>query len=337
MKKDLPPSIRMPSSRLLAEEAQKRGIRLRHLNPYQEENAFLELRLGAHCEYLCGSRSSCLGALANQILTNKALTKDFLRRQRVVPTEGELFLVSDTQGIRKFIQEAGCPCVLKKYDGAHGDRVFLHVRDSASALGILQKYFRQEKYVLVEKEFSGKEYRFLATREKLLAVTWREPANVVGDGRSSIRQLIARKNQDPRRGENYSKPLVTIRLDEHLQAKLQSQGLELETVPTSGQKIYLRDNSNISTGGDSIDVTDQAHPQLQRIAVRAVQAIPGLPYAGVDIMVREDISARPRRGGYAVLEMNASPGIFLQHFPYAGPPRDVAGEIMDILFPETKT
>jgi D-alanine-D-alanine ligase-like ATP-grasp enzyme len=332
----IPESIRMISTRILAQEALRRGIRVKHINDYQQANALLELKYKKHVEYFQGSKSSQTSLIADSVLRNKPLTKDFLRAKDIIPTEGKLFLCRDLAGICEYAAHIGYPIVVKKYDGTHGDLVFVGVKTFAQVESILKNDFRRKKYVLIEKEFKGKEYRFLATRRKVLAVTFREPANIIGDGKRSIGELIAEKNRDPQRGLNYSKPLITIEADSHVREKLAAQDLDLESVAARGKKIYLRNNSNLSTGGDSIDVTDRVHPELKRIAVRAVASVPALSYAGVDIMVKEDISRNPKRDGYAVLEMNSSPGIFMHHFPYEGKSRNVAGGILDLLFPETK-
>jgi len=326
----------MISSMLIAEEALKRGIKLKHINTYQEENAFMELRLKKHYEYIQGSKSSQTSVTADRIVENKALTKDFLRANRVCSAEGKLFLCKDTEAIRKFCEEIGYPVVVKKYNGTHGNLVFVGVENFREVEAVLKLHFCREKYALVEKEFKGREFRFLATRSKVLAVAFREPANVVGNGESTVKELVWQKNQDPGRGLNYSKPLMTIEIDDLVKVKLRSQKLDIDSVISKGKKIYLRNNSNLSTGGDSIDVTDEVHSQFKRIAVKAVNAVPGLSYAGVDIMVKGDISKKPDQGSYAVLEMNSSPGIFMHHFPFAGEPRNVAGGIIDLLFPETK-
>jgi glutamate--cysteine ligase len=325
----------MFSSILLAEEALRRGIKLRHINDYQEENAFIELRYKNHFEYIFGSKSSQISAVAHYITENKALTKYFLEKKRIQFTEGKLFLCGDKEGIKEFAGKVGYPIVLKKYNGTHGNLVFLHIHNFEEGSDILKKYFRKEKYVLVEKEFKGREFRFMTTREKVLAVAFREPANVVGDGKHTIKELVAIKNQDPRRGLNYTKPLIKIKLDDHVKANLKSQKFDFGSIVAEGRKIYLRNNSNISTGGDSIDVTDDVHPDLKKIAVKVINAVPGLSYAGIDIMVKEDISQKPGKDGYVVLEINSSPGIFFHHFPYEGKSRNVATGIIDGLFPET--
>ena len=103
-----------------------------------------------------------------------------------------------------------------------------------------------------------------------------------------------------------------------------------------GERIYLRKNSNLSTGGDSIDITDIIHPDFKKIAIKTIHAIPGIVYAGIDLMTDKDISKKPTRNNYIIIEMNLSPGIFMHHFPYKGRSRNVAKEIIDMLFPENK-
>lgn len=326
----------MFSSVLLTEEALNRGIKIRHINNYQQEKAFIEFAYKNHFEYILGSKTSRTSVIADHIVRNKALTKDFLKKKNLMSTEGKLFLCKDVDGIEEFVRKIGYPIVLKKYNGAHGNSVFLHIDNFKDCLDILRKYFRKEKYILIEKEFKGKEFRFIATGKKVLAVAYREPANVVGDGKHTIKELIMLKNRDPRRGVNHSRPLVKIKTDNYVIEKLKSQKLDLSSVVADGRKIYLRNVSNISAGGDSIDVTDNIHPQFKKIAIKAVNAIPGLSYAGIDIIIKEDISKDPGKDGYAILEINSSPGIFIHHFPYEGIARSVAGEIVNQLFPETK-
>lgn len=323
------------SSVLLAKEALRRGIKLKHINYYQDEHSFIELNYKNHFEHILGSKIS-MPSTSSHILSNKALTKDFLGRKRINCTRGKMFHCKDREGVGKFVMEIGWPVVFKKYNGTHGYLVFLGICSIEEGRNILDKYFRKEKYVLIEKEFQGKEFRFIATREKVLAIAFREPANVVGDGKRTIKELIAAKNRDPQRGADYTSPLMKIKTDNCVKEKLRAQNLDLGSVVSKGKKIYLRNNSNISTGGDSIDVTDEMHPQFKKIATQAIRAVPGLLYAGIDMMIKGDISKKPGKDDYAILEMNASPGIFIHHFPYYGKSRDVAGGIIDILFPETK-
>ena len=337
MKNNIIKSIRSFSSTLLASEALKRNIKVDHINDYQREMAFLELSYKNHFEYIIGQKSSKTSATASYAVENKALTKSFLKRENVSITKGKLFNKDcDINEIYKYVEKIGHPVVAKKLDGSHGELIFLGINNKKDCKKAIDHIFKKNNYVLIEKEFKGKEFRFITTTKKVLAVTYRDPANVIGDGIHNISQLVKIKNSDPMRGEKNEKPLTKIKIDNITKQNLIEQKIKLNYVPAKGKKIYLRKESNISTGGDSIDVTDIVHSELKKIAIKAVRAIPGLAYAGVDLMTNKDISKKPTKNSYVIIELNSSPGIYPQHFPYQGKPRNVAKGIIDILFPENK-
>jgi D-alanine-D-alanine ligase-like ATP-grasp enzyme len=322
-------SIKAVSSRIMAMELSKRNIKIEHLNPFNRGDAFLRLTFRKHTEFIFGTKSSLATSSASVACSNKALTKCLLAEQKLSVTEGQLLLCADRAEIKSFARKLGFPCVLKKYNGSLGSKVFIGVSSVAECEQLLEQQFCTEKYVLVEKQFFGPEYRFLSTRRKVLGVVLRDPANVIGDGQSTVRELIERKNETKLKKYN-------IKLDAITLGCLKSQGIGLETVAAAGVKVRLRNNSNASTGGDTVDFTAAVHPEFKKLAMRAVQAIPGLPYAGIDIMVAQDITAKPKRDGYAIIELNSNPDIFIHHNPDRGKSRDVAAGIVDLLFPETK-
>jgi cyanophycin synthetase len=333
---DILKNIRSLSTVLLAKEAMERNIEVKHINKHQKEMSFLELSYKNHFEYIIGQSSSKTSAPARYAGKNKALTKSLLSRAKINVTKGKLFHKDKISEARSFIKEIGYPIVIKPVDGAHGNLVFIGLSNKKDCDMAIKKIFQEKNFVLVEKEFKGKEFRFITTASKVLAVTYRDPANVVGDGIHNMRELIKIKNKDPKRGEKTEKPLTKIKIDNITKQNLVEQNIKLDYIPTKGKKIYLRKESNISTGGDSIDVTDIVHPELKKIAIMSVKAIPGLAYAGVDLMTNKDILKKPTKNSYIIVELNSSPGIDPQHFPYQGKPRNVAKGIIDILFPETK-
>jgi len=329
-------NIRSLSTVLLAEEAMKRNIKVEHINNYQEGMAFLELSYKKHFEYIIGQSSSQTSDSACYAVKNKSLTKSLLIKAGVNVAKGKLFRKNNINEVDKFIDKIKYPIVIKPFDGAHGDLVFIGIKTKNDFDKKIKKIFQKHKYVLVEKEFSGKEYRFIATANKIIAVTFRDPANIIGDGIHNIKDLIKIKNMDLLRGEDCSSPLVKIKIDKILKKYLTDQKLNINCILAKDVKVYLRKESNISKGGDSIDFTDQVHPAFKKIVISAVEAIPGLAYGGVDLMTNKDISKKPTKNSYVIVEINSSPGIDIHHFPYKGKPRNVAKEIIDILFPETK-
>ncbi len=326
----------MISSKILAEEAISRGIKINHINNYQKEMAFLELIYKNHYEYILGSNISKSTVCATYAVENKSLTKKLLTRVKISVVKGKLFNKKNIEDVYKFIDKIKYPIVIKPFDGVHGDLVFIGINNKNNCEKAINCILKKNNYVLVEKEFSGKEFRFIAGRNKVFAVAQRDPANVVGNGIHSIRELIKIKNQDPRRGEGHMCPLTKIKIDNRIKQYLKEQKKEMESILPFDKKIYLRKNSNLSTGGDSIDVTDQVHPELKMIAVKTIQAIPGLAYGGIDIMINKDISEKPTKNSYVIIELNPSPGLRMHHFPAIGKSRNVAKEIINILFPETK-
>lgn len=329
-------TIRSLSPKLFAREALKRGISARHINPHKTDAAFLELNYKKHREFIVGQRISKTSLAAYWILENKELTKYFLKKNKINVAKGAVFRKEEKPQIFNYCEKMGFPVVAKPVFGSHGKSVFVGIKNKKMLEAAIAAILKNNEHILIEKEFIGKEYRFTATRKKALAVMYREPANIIGDGVHTIRELIKIKNKDPRRGDSYEKVLCKIKIDKIVKQNLAEQNLKLNSMLSKGRKVYLRKNSNLSTGGDSIDLTDETHLELKKISVKAINAIPGLAYGGVDLMSSRDISKKPTKKSYIILEINSSPGISMHYNPIEGKTIDVAKEIIDILFPETK-
>ena len=329
-------NIRSLGRILLLKEAIARRIKIKNLNKEQEDLAFFELSYKNHFEYYSDGNVSKILVVTKHCTENKYLSKILLKRKNISVSKGKVFNIKNISTSDKFIKEIGFPLVVKKHNGAFGELVFVDIKNKVEFKKAIDKIFEKNKYVLIEEMFFGTEYRLFATRSKFIAATNRIPANVIGDGIHAIKDLIAVKNSDPKRGVNFSKALMKIKIDDNLLNNLKRQKFKLDSVVKKGEIIYLRNTSNLSTGGDSIDITDQVHPEIKKIAIRAVKAIPGLDYAGVDFMTNKNISEKPTKNSYVVLEVNSVPMTTMHHFPYQGKSRDIAKEIIDILFPETK-
>jgi cyanophycin synthetase len=264
------------------------------------------------------------------------LAKYFFKKQGIKVAKSQVFNYKKTKEILKFCNQIKYPVVIKPLSGIQGMQVFVGLSSDRKVVKAL-KEFRSSRYktIIVEKEFKGEEYRIFATREKFVAAIHRVPANVVGDGKHSIKQLIKIKNEDPRRGRGHKKSLVKIKIDKVVRDYLKKQKLRLTSVPKKDQIVYLRQNSNISTGGDSYDVTDIVHPKIKKLAVKVIRAVPGLAYAGIDYLTK-DITAEPTSRNYIIIEVNDSPMISMHHVPYSGKERNAAKVIIDQLYPETK-
>jgi cyanophycin synthetase len=192
---------------------------------------------------------------------------------------------------------------------------------------------------MVEKQINAPEYRFFSTPKKTLAVAWRQPAHVIGDGVHSIRQLISKKNKEEGRVKKDEAQRDTFRyaivIDKALRNYIALQGKKLVDIPKKDELVWLRGNSNLSTGGDAVDMTKVMHPSYKKIAQNAVKAFHKAPYAGVDILI-QDYTKPATKNKYHIIEINDSPGVGVHFTPTLHRIDAIAIEMIDQIFPETK-
>ncbi|PIR93725.1 hypothetical protein COT97_05155 [Candidatus Falkowbacteria bacterium CG10_big_fil_rev_8_21_14_0_10_39_11] len=325
------------STYLLAAEADNRGIKVNIVadDAMTSKGVVLELIYRKHKEYIVGQRTARTSAVAYWIQQNKQVAKYFFARNGISVSEGDAFNYKQEKEIIKYCKKIGYPVVIKPVMGVQGKSVYLEVRSDKRVREILKALKGKFSNILIEKQYHGDEYRLFATKDKFVAATWRIPANVEGDGVHNLQELIKIKNKDPRRGADHAKSLVRIKVDDVVKDYLKGQKKTLKYIPQKGQKVYLRPNSNLSTGGDSIDFTDKIHPKVKQLAVKVINAIPGLAFGGIDFMTK-DITKAPVKNNYIIIEVNDSPMISMHHIPYEGKARNAAKAIIDMIFPETK-
>ncbi len=273
------------------------------------------------------------------ICLDKCACKEFLTRAQITVPSG-FYIPQTHHNYHSLVAEIYAvtqkPLVVKPSRGEKGEHITMGISTLAelqSAVTQVLSHASLEEGALIEETCKGDEFRILATKEKVLGIVKRVPANVTGDGKHTIAELITIKNSDPLRSSDPSAPRVTIHVDEKMVKFMTKNKYSLDTVIESGQQIFLRQNSNISTGGDSYDFTESAHPSVNELAVKIVNAIPGVEIVGIDFMT-EDITKPQDSNSYAVLELNGSPGIYLHHFPYSGTSRNCALEYVLLMFPE---
>ena len=321
------------STQLLIKEALSRGIKVDPIYPRR----LLKLIYKNHIEYIFNQQISKTSGVGLKICDNKSITKELVKKAGLKVAKGILLEIEKFNESEKEIKKLTFPVIIKPLSESHGTSVITNINDIQELKLILKRFKNKYKEILIEEQFVGEDYRFFTTKNKVLGVIKRIPANVTGDGKHTVRQLINIKNKDSRRGEKRSyKALMKIETDDIVLDYLKKQKMTLNTILKNDQIIYLRKNANISTGGDSIDCTDIAHKSIKDIAVKAIRSIPGLCYGGVDIMTK-DITKLPGSDNYILLEINASPGFDIHTYPYQGKGRDIAGEIVNIAFPETRS
>ena len=315
-----------PSTESIVAEAKAQNI------PWLElgSRAMIQLGYGVHQSRIQATLSNKTGILAVELACDKEGTKSILRASGVPVPRGT------TIRSPKYLEDAiaevgGFPIVIKPLNGNHGRGITIDIRSIKESIDAFDMAQEVSEEVIIERFHTGRDHRILVINGKFVAVAERVPANVTGDGVSSISQLIEITNQDPRRGDGHDNVLTRIEIDRTSMDILARQGFTLESVPPNGQVCYLKATANLSTGGVSVDRTDEIHPENIWLAERVARII-GLDIAGID-MVTEDISLPVRQVDGAIVEVNAAPGFRMHTAPSIGTPRNVAAPVINMLFP----
>ena len=314
-----------PSTRSIVAAARRRDIPVRRLN----EGSLVRLGIGEKQRRILAAETDQTSAIAESIAQDKELTRRLLAEAGIPVAEGQPVQSADEAW--QVAVEQGLPVVVKPRHGNQGKGVSVALTTEADVRRAYDVAAAGGRDVILEQCLVGDDYRLLVVGGALVAAARRCPPAVTGDGRATVCELVAQTNADPRRCANHNGTLSLIPLDDIATALLAEQGLTTESVPAAGQRVALRRNANLSTGGTAEDVTDLVHPELARLAVEAVRVV-GLDVAGVDLMAsRIDQPLAGQRGG--VVEVNACPGLRMHLEPTMGTPRDVGGAIVDTLFP----
>jgi len=325
------------STAALAAAARRRGIPVRRVGNL----SLLRLGYGRHRRLVCAALTEQTSVIGVDIAADKVLAKRLLADAGVPVPEG--MVAWSEQEAAAALEILGAPVVIKPRTGSQGVDVSVGVATADEAAAAYAQAAGQHAGVLVERLVPGTDYRVLVVDGRVVAAAELRPATVTGDGVSDIGQLIAQVNADPRRGEGHSRELTKIDLDDCAIAHLAAQGLGPQSAPARGQAVTLRRNANLSTGGTSRDVTDRIHDDVADMCRRAA-AVVGLDVCGIDVRLT-DISTpmgaspggrppqTPPPGHGAVIEVNACPGLRMHLSPDEGTPRDVAGAVIDSLYP----
>jgi cyanophycin synthetase len=313
-----------PSTGSIVDAAVARGIPFRRLT----QGSLVQFGWGAKQRRIWAAEVDRTSAVSESIAQDKDLTKRLLRAAGVpVPMGRPVVSVEDAFAAAESI---GWPVVVKPQDGNQGKGVTVNI---TTREGVAAAYAGAEAIgtVMVESYLPGYDFRLLVVGEKLVAAARRDPAHVVGDGKSSVQQLVDRVNTDPRRGDGHATALTKIKLDTIALSQLKSQGMSAASVPTKGQRVMLRNNANLSTGGTATDVTDDVHPEVAAAAIGAARMI-GLHVCGVDVVCESVERPLPLQHG-GIVEVNAAPGLRMHLTPSYGKGRPVGQAIVDQMYP----
>lgn len=315
-----------PSTGSIVEEAQSRGIPWIRLNKY----SLCQLGYGANQKRIQATVTSETSSIGVELACDKEDTKYLLERAEVEVPRGDI--ISRESSLEAACRYVGFPLVIKPIGGNHGRGITVDINNYDDALKAFKAAKEVSRRIIVEKYITGEDYRLLVINNKFIAAAKRTPAHVIGDGKSTVRELVDVVNSDPRRGYGHEKVLTAITINDLTKKIMADAGYTEDSVIPEGEQLILKDTANLSTGGTAEDVTDIVHPANVDMAER-ISKIIDLDICGIDVMTTDITQPLSDTGG-AVLEVNAGPGFRMHLAPTTGLPRNVAAPVVDKLFPE---
>lgn len=312
---------------MVVEAALQQGVKVKRVNPKllimgRGNNVYKAKISGVPCAFN--------DKTAKKIVDNKEETSKLLRDKGLPAPANHNFAKDQLAPAWEWAQGL-LPVVVKPNKGKFGNKVFINIGEYDEFVYAFNQVTEEFNDVLVEQFVRGEEHRFTYINGKIVAIAKRCPASVIGDGKQTVEQLVQKKNMDKQAKKLLANKFLVI--DDESQRILSSQGFTPQSVPSPGLRVFLRHNSNISTGGDSIDVTDNMDKSIIQQIAKVGDVIPGLNVCGIDVLIDESEDNRIIN----VIEVNASPGFNIHRYPWEGQPRDVAMMLVEAMFPHKQT
>lgn len=315
-----------PSTLSIVTEAAKRGIPWTRLG----NNSKIQLGYGVNQKQFQATMTCNTSNAGVNIAGDKDATKRLLAKAGIPVADGDVCVTEE--GLKEITDSIGFPIVIKPVNGNQGKGATIGVESFEDAKFAFDEAKQYSRSVIVEKFIKGEDYRLLVIDGKFVAAAKRVPAHIIGNGTSSIRELIEEVNNEPGRGEGHESALTKIKFDKDTYFQLEKYQYTIESIPSKDEIVYLKSTANLSTGGTAEDATDEIHPENKFMAERIAKII-GLDICGIDIMAA-NISEPMRQTRGAVLEVNAAPGFRMHLEPSKGKPRNVAEHVVNMLYPE---
>ncbi len=318
------------STQILIREALNRNIKVEILD--RKEN-FIKLSKENNIQYIKQATKTSLDSyITFLIMENKFVTKELLSDNNITVPTGDIYYTAE-KAYADYNIYRDFDIVVKPNNTNFGKGVAIikkkQLRDNYIFIESIKKAFEFDKTILIEEYIEGREFRFLVIDDEVPAILHRIPANVIGDGEHTIMELIEIKNKNPLRGKGYKTPLEKLTAGNTERLFLSERNLDFSHIPDLDDQVFLRYNSNISTGGDSIDYTDDIINEYKEIALKAVKAV-GAKICGADIIIK-DIKAKPTKDNYSIIELNFNPALHIHNFPYKGKNRNAGRKVLDLL------
>ena len=312
-----------PGTRAIVAAARARGIPAIRLT----DGNLIQLGYGKAQRRIWTAETDRTGAIAENIAQDKQLTRRLLSSAGVpVPAGREATSPADAWAAA---EELELPVVVKPGDGNHGRGVSIRLSDRRAVEAAYEYAASEGTSVVVERFVPGTQHRVLVVGDRAVAASRGHADQVVGDGARTVRELVEIANQDIQRGQDSTRLLSQLTIDQVSVELLRRQGLEPSSVPASGRAVLLHYNGDLT-----VDVTDQMHPDVAARCVLAAKTV-GLDIAGIDLIC-EDIGQPLERQGGSVIEVNASPALVMHIAPQVGKPRAVGEAIVELLFSKQK-
>ncbi len=314
-----------PSTGSLVDEAVSRGIPYIRLN----DQSLVQLGYGVNQKRIQATTTVNTNMISVDIAGDKSATKKLLGDMGVPVPKG--YRLREIDDLEDTLERVGYPAVIKPLDGNHGKGATVGIKNLDEAKIAWDKAKEYSRWVIVEQQLLGSDFRALVVNNRLIAVAERVPAHVVGDGKHTIQELIDITNSDPRRGYGHENVLTQIDVDNQTLRCIAKAGYTLESKLKKGEILHLKTTANISTGGTAIDCTDEVHP-LNVFLFERIAKIIGLDVAGIDV-IAPNVSEPLTENGGGIIEVNAAPGFRMHLAPSEGIGRNVAEHVIDMLFP----
>lgn len=316
------------STQIIIKEAVKRNI---HIDVLDWTDNFIRLKKDNRIEYIKqATRTSMDSYISPLIMENKNVTKIILAENNLNVPIGKTFNEKEPAFTSwSFFTNKNIVIKPKSTNFGKGISILKNNQSYNDFKKAIEFAFKYDSSIIIENFIEGNEYRFLIIGNEVAAILHRIPANVIGDGNHSITDLVEIKNKDPLRGIGYKTPLEKITLGATEKTFLKLQNKDIHYIPKKNEQVFLRKNSNVSTGGDSIDYTDEVRNEYKEIALHTANAVRA-KICGADIIIK-DIKAKPDKNNYAIIELNFNPAIHMHNFPYKGKNRDIGKKILDLL------
>ncbi len=320
-----------PSTGSIVNAAKARNIPWYNLT---EGTSYTQLGHGIKQRKFQATVTDASGIIGHGIADDKDWTKQILGDAGIAVPKG--YTCYSWEEVKSTAEWLGWPVVTKPLAGNHGRGVTTDINtleDLKSGYEAALARVRDDSgAVIVETYIKGEDHRMLVIGGKLVAAARRRPAHVIGNGKSTIQQLIDKENEDPRRGVGHENLLTQIHVDDQTHRMLEQAGLELDTVPPEGEIVFLKSTANISTGGTAADLTDEVHPEI-KFPMERIGRLVGLDVIGIDLLA-EDLTKPLDQQSAGVVEVNAGPGFRMHMSPTHGTPRPVGEYVVDMLFPD---